>query len=502
MKKGTFLTNLLMLISVAMMYLGVIYTGDRSTITYISLFTLSVISVIIFGTYIFGLNKISQIIGSFKTARKKILGLYVKDPDYVWEELYEEKFVFKNSILDGEFNSFKKEMNRLEDEGSIYCQADISDYVNEKNLFTRVKKNFLDCIPKVIFAVGMLGVMLTFLEGSRVYVDNFNVFSDNVLLPCAYVLGYTTFLSVEFLFVYRLLLSKMSDKCSLFVSDFYKFVVPCAKNDMANNILYLQQLQMQNEEKLSDNMIEVISDKLNDTMIRQSEKFTELSRQIECMTSTLNRFNEGVDELTVNIKDMIENERVLSKNQVEVLKDCLAQLEKKVDAAVEEKTAKKTTRKRTTKAKKEEVKVEDDKIENIADAKKTKEEKEEVVVEVAPVRKKRGRKSKAEKEAELKAAMEQAMKEANKVVEFKPQAEEEVKVEETPQAEEEVKVEEVPQTEEEVKVEEASQTEEEVKVEEAPQTEEEVKVEEAPQLEEEVKVEEAPQAAEEIQIEE
>ena len=50
--------------------------------------------------------------------------------------------------------------------------------------------------------------------------------------------------------IYRYLLGRMCDKCSLFVGDFYKFVVPCAKNDLANNILYLQQLQIQNNDDI------------------------------------------------------------------------------------------------------------------------------------------------------------------------------------------------------------------------------------------------------------
>ena len=295
MKKGTFLTNMVMLISIIVMYLGVIYTGGRNTTTYISLGILTVIAVIVLAATFFGLNKISQITGSFRTARKKILGLYVKDPDYVWEGLSEEKFVFKNSILDGEFNNFKKEMGRLEDEGSIFCQADIGDYINERNLFTRVKKNFLDYIPKIIFLVGILGVFVNFLDASHVYMTNFDIFLDTVLVPSTYILGYSVFISAVYMVLYRFLLGRMCDKCSLFVGDFYKFVVPCAKNDLANNILYLQQLQIQNNEKLSDNILEVVSDKLNDTMVRQSEKFTELSRQIECMTSALARFNEGVD---------------------------------------------------------------------------------------------------------------------------------------------------------------------------------------------------------------
>ena len=405
MKKGTVFTNIFMCISIVIMYLGVIYTGSKSISTLISLIVLTAISLVVMVMCFSGLNKISDITGCLKKVRKRILDLHVQDPEYVWELLSGEQFVFKNSILDSELNNFKKEMSRLEDEGAVYCQADIKDYINEDNLFVKVRKTLLDSMPRIICLIGVVGTLLSILFST--HYMSYDVYSlvDDCLVPALIILGYTCCISGIFLLVYKMVLANMRRECSLFISDFYKFVVPCAKNDLANNVLYLQQLQMQNTEKISENFMEVVADNLNDSVVRQSEKYTELSRQLEVMNSILNRFNDGVDSLALNIKDLMENERVLSKTQIDVLKDCLEQLEKKVDtvqAAAEEKPAKKTTRKRTTKAKKaeEEVKAE------------TTDDNKEVAAETAPVKKKRGRKSKAEKEAELKAAMELAKKEA------------------------------------------------------------------------------------------
>lgn len=394
-----------MFISIISMYLGVVYTASHNITTLISLAVLTIISLVILVMCFSGLNKISDMTGCFKKVRKKILNLHVQDPEYVWEALSGEKFVFKNSILDSELNNFKKEMSRLEDEGSIYCQADIKDYINEDNLFAKVRKTLLDSMPKVICFIGIVGTLFSLLFST--HYMSYDVYSilDDCIEPALIILGYTCFLSGMFLLTYKNILANMRCECSLFISDFYKFVVPCAKNDMANNILYLQQLQMQNTEKISENFMEVVSDNLNDTVVRQSEKYNELSIQLETMNSILNRFNDGVDSLALNIKDLMENERVLSKAQTDVLKDCLEQLERKVDAvqaAAEEKPAKKTTRKRTTKAKKAEEET----------TTETAGENKDAAVEVAPVRKKRGRKSKAEKEAELRAAMELAKKEA------------------------------------------------------------------------------------------
>ncbi len=420
MKKGTVFTNIVMFISIISMYLGVVYTASHNITTLISLAVLTIISLVILVMCFSGLNKISDMTGAFKKVRKKILNLHVQDPEYVWEALSGEQFAFKNSILDSELNNFKKEMSRLEDEGSIYCQADIKDYINEDNLFVKVRKTLLDSMPKVICIIGIVGTLFSLLFSTNYMSYDVHSVLDACIEPALIILGYTCFLSGMFLLTYKNILANMRCECSLFISDFYKFVVPCAKNDMANNILYLQQLQMQNTEKISENFMEIVSDNLNNTVVRQSEKYNELSIQLETMNGILNRFNDGVDALALNIKDLMENERVLSKAQIDVLKDCLEQLEKKVDAVqtvAEEKPAKKTTRKRATKTKKSE---EEAKAETAGDNK-------DESVEAAPVRKKRGRKSKAEKEAELRAAMELAKKEAES-----KKAEEALAVEEKP----------------------------------------------------------------------
>ena len=86
-----------MFISIIIMYLGVVYTGRRNVTTLISFGVLTVISLAIIVMVFSGLNKISDITGCFKKVRKRILDLHVQDPEYVWEALSGEQFVFKNS---------------------------------------------------------------------------------------------------------------------------------------------------------------------------------------------------------------------------------------------------------------------------------------------------------------------------------------------------------------------------------------------------------------------
>ena len=163
-------------------------------------------------------------------------------------------------------------MNRLEDEGAIYCQPDVSDYINENVIFTGVKKRLLDSVATCMTLIGIAGILMSIAHTLGVVRNDA---STKVVILCIkpiiVMALYVLFLVGMYTYIYKILITNMCQEYRLFIGDFYKYVVPCAKNDMANNIVYLQQIQMQINEKLSENVVLLLSDKINETMIRQSE---------------------------------------------------------------------------------------------------------------------------------------------------------------------------------------------------------------------------------------
>ena len=487
MKKGNFIASLFVLASFVGMFLFYLYLYDINIVTVVSMGVIGLAALFIVFAGLVGINSITSVSKSLKRVRRMIQTIYLKDADSVWNVISEQTFLFKNSALDQDMSNYKREMERIEEDGLVYTQADIRDYIRLDRIYAKVKKSYLDVITYIVMLLAVVGTMALAYVSLGVFTPG--IYAHTLTSFIKPILVFDVFMGIiliEYVVFYRASLARVNKEYTLFISDFNKCVMPDAKNDMINNVLYLQQLSIQNMKKSMDEAALEIAATNKELISRQNNSTKELDRHVEGVQNALNRFNEGIEDLKVSMDDQIKNDTLIASNEIKTYKDMLDAFENKVnkiidkvgnvveskkngDEEVVEEELKKTTRKASTK--------------KTTTKKSAKKETEEVkdVEEKAPVKKKRGRKSKAEKEAELQAALAKAAKDAEKIAKatiIEEEASNEASVEET---EEKVEVIETPVEEIEEKVEvmemPVEETEEKVEVMETPVEEIEEKVE-------------------------
>ena len=474
MKKGNFLANICILASIVAMYLYYIYVGEFESkyVSPISMIALGVVSLFVLSGSMGGINAITSISKSFKRVRKVMHAMYVKDADNVWNVINGQSFLFKNQYLDSDMSNYKREMERIEEEGMVYTQADIADFINMDRINGQVKKVYLDALTKIITLITLVATMViayATLDSLTSY-DHFVAYdipktylfaksAVEFVRPILIFVTYVAILVFEMTLFYKTSYARLVNEYNLFISDFAKQVMPSAKSDAINNVLYLQQLAIQNTKHTIEENIHSVSENFKDIIIRNSESSKEIDRHLEQMATSINGFNTNVEDMKLSIMDQTEHNKLASKNMLKSYKDVLDTFEKRMDTItdkmlesiktsvvvtneldkeqaaeevdtnvevlddkVEEKEEKKVTKKATkqtttkktttkkTSAKKSTTK---EKVEKKAEEVKESETKEvegsdvvaEIVEEVPVVKKKRGRKSKAEKEAEEAAKL-------------------------------------------------------------------------------------------------
>jgi hypothetical protein len=348
--------------------------------------------------------------------------MYVKDADNVWNVLNGQSFIFKNQYLDADMSNYKREMERIEEEGMIYTQADIADYINMDRINGQIKKVYLDALTNIISLITIVATMviayatldsLTSYDHFVAYdIPKTYLFAKSAVEFVRPILIFITFVSIivfEMTFFYKTSYARLINEYNLFISDFAKQVMPSAKTDAINNVLYLQQLSIQNTKHTIEENLSKVTESFKDVLVRNSESSKEIDRHLEQMASSINGFNANVEDMKLSIMDQTEHNKLASKNMLKSYKDVLDTFEKRMDtmtdgmkesivSSIEGITisknlngAEKATAKKTTSVKR-------------ATKKKETEEKIDSEVEVV-VKKKRGRKSKAEKEAEEAAKL-------------------------------------------------------------------------------------------------
>ena len=424
MKKGNFLANISIIASIAAMYLYYVYVGEFESklVSPISMIALGVVSLFILSGSMGGINAITSISKSFRRVRKVMHAMYVKDADNVWNVLNGQSFIFKNQYLDADMSNYKREMERIEEEGMIYTQADIADYINMDRINGQIKKVYLDALTKIISLITIVATMviayatldsLTSYDHFVAYdIPKTYLFAKSAVEFVRPILIFITFVSIlvfEMTFFYKTSYARLINEYNLFISDFAKQVMPSAKTDAINNVLYLQQLSIQNTKHTIEENLSKVTESFKDVLVRNSESSKEIDRHLEQMASSINGFNANVEDMKLSIMDQTEHNKLASKNMLKSYKDVLDTFEKRMDtmtdgmkesivSSIEGITisknlngAEKATAKKKTSVKR-------------ATKKKETEEKIDSEVEVV-VKKKRGRKSKAEKEAEEAAKL-------------------------------------------------------------------------------------------------
>ncbi|MBE5934512.1 MAG: hypothetical protein E7262_01805 [Lachnospiraceae bacterium] len=480
MRKGSFLANFTFLISIAAMVVYFIKYSYMDLSAIASLATVGVASLIILSGSFGGINIIVSMYKSFKHVRKVMYKLYVNDSNSVWEVISAQNFFFKNQYLDCDLTNYKREMERIEEEGMVYTQADIRQYINMDRINAKIKKQYLDSIAYIVKLVAIVGVMVVsyFSIDSIVSFDIFGSYNlgkldlyvisvIDFIIPILVLVGFVVILMLEYVFFYKTSISKLENEYNLFISDFERYVMPNAKNDMCNNILYLQQLAIQNTKKVVEDEMTSLYANVKDLVVRQGETAKEIDRHVEGVAVVLEKFNSNVDELKINMQDELEYNKISSDNLIKTYKDMFTRFENRLDLMVEEvknikvqkveevvasetvdtieekveveetdtiekkaeaeetdteEKPKKTTRKRATKKTEESAEVvetEEEKPKKTTRKRATKKAEELAEAEKKKTTtKKRGRKSKVEKEAELKAALEAVVKEADNIGNF------------------------------------------------------------------------------------
>ncbi len=427
MKKGNFLANISIIASIAAMYLYYVYVGEFESklVSPISMIALGVVSLFVLSGSMGGINAITSISKSFRRVRKVMHAMYVKDADNVWTVLNGQSFIFKNQYLDADMSNYKREMERIEEEGMVYTQADIIDYINLDRINGQVKKVYLDALTRIISLVTVVATMViayATLDSLTSY-DHFVAYdipktylfaksAVEFVRPILIFISFVAILVLEMTLFYKTSYARLINEYNLFISDFAKQVMPSAKTDAINNVLYLQQLAIQNTKHTIEENLATVTESFKDVLVRNSESSKEIDRHLEQMATSINGFNANVEDMKLSIMDQTEHNKLASKNMLKSYKDVLDTFEKRMDTmtdGMKESIVSSIENLAEIKAADGEAKVENTEEKKTAKRTKrttTKKTATKKVEEETPVvKKKRGRKSKAEKEAEEAAKL-------------------------------------------------------------------------------------------------
>lgn len=413
------------------MFLVYLYLYDINIVTVVSMGVIGLTALFIVLAGLVGINSITSVSKSLKRVRRMIQTIYLKDADSVWDVISEQTFLFKNRILDQDMSNYRREMERIEEDGLVYTQADIRDFLRLDRIYAKVKKSYLDKLANVVGLIAIVGTMVIAYMSMAIFKSGIYAYTiTRFIKPILVFNVFMGIIIIEYLVFYRGAIARVNKEYTLFISDFNKCVMPDAKNDMINNVLYLQQLSIQNMKKsMEEGALEIVATNKELTS-RQSDIAKDLDRHVEGVQNALNRFNECVEDLKVKIDDQTKNDTLIASNEIKTYKDMLDSfedkvnklivkvgndVESKVDTEEESKEAEEKTKKTTRKTSAKNTTAKKTTTRKSAAKKKEENNETEELAKEEPVKKKRGRKSKAEKEAELQAALAKAAKDAEMI---------------------------------------------------------------------------------------
>lgn len=180
-----------------------------------------------------------------------------------WKEMSQKDSLFGQIDLDSMFNSYCNEMERLHKDNEEHIHCDIASYISEDQILEVCHGQVLEQIPSMLTGLGILGTFIGLALGLQGF-DNSTVdkmiTSITPLLDGIKVAFYTSIsgviLSLLFNFSLKLMTGKLARSLDSFYTVFYENVVPIPVNDLANQMLRIQQEQSESMRGFAETIAE------------------------------------------------------------------------------------------------------------------------------------------------------------------------------------------------------------------------------------------------------
>lgn len=230
------------------------------------------------------------------------------------------------------YESYKKEMQYLESQGTNGTKCDIEDYINRDLIDDIAKKNLINLVPGAMTGMGILGTFIGLSFG----LQNFNTgTSEEIAASIAPLMDgikvafhtsiYGMVFSLFFNLIYKTRFEGVYNAVDDFIDTYHKYVSPDSDNDNISKIIAGQQQQTQsilnpiiiNFQKLNDNIETMCSVQQEQVIPRMDalnnsfEMFAKLvgDNQMKGMEGLIDKFttqtNAVMTESFQNLKESI-----------------------------------------------------------------------------------------------------------------------------------------------------------------------------------------------------
>ena len=271
-------------------------------------------------------------------------------------EFYNKKdtSIFDQKDLKKAYESYKKEMQYLESQGTNGTKCDIEDYINRDLIDDIAKKNLINLVPGAMTGMGILGTFIGLSFG----LQNFNTgTSEEIAASIAPLMDgikvafhtsvYGMVFSLFFNLIYKTRFEGVYNAVDDFIDTYHKYVSPDSDNDNISKIIAGQQQQTQsilnpiiiNFQKLNDNIETMCSVQQEQVIPRMDalnnsfEMFAKLvgDNQMKGMEGLIDKFttqtNAVMTESFQNLKESISQTCDMQEKNSEHMQEILTRVQ-------------------------------------------------------------------------------------------------------------------------------------------------------------------------------
>lgn len=278
-----------------------------------------------------GLVHLAEAAADLRTAAGKITE-QAQEPD----TNVEEEYLFSHQLLRQAYAAHRRELDRLDREGSSFRFSDIAEYVNQELLDHIGNMSFCDIVGGSMTGLGILGTFLGLMIG----LQDFDPSSADAMLQTIPTLidGIKiAFLTSIFGVIYSLLFNMYcrgvqedaSATLEEFLSTYYKYVIPQPENDGFTRLIQYQQSQTDSMARFAGELAVAMANSLKENVAPTFERIeasisglTErlAKSQSETMDEVASRFVENMDKsMGDQLSHLGENIRKLCQWQDETM---------------------------------------------------------------------------------------------------------------------------------------------------------------------------------------
>lgn len=274
-----------------------IYHKDIDSIlavnTYVNIGMLAIVGVIIFHAWKKYLRIADKIIDDMNNVTQKIIADSDDNKRFMWDTYKTQDQLFAVASIQDSYESYHKEMLRLEDNVADGYKCDIEEFINYDLIDGAINKGFLSIIPGVMTGLGILGTFVGLSFGLQKFnTGTAEEISDSIapLMDGIKVAFHTSIygmvMSLVFNFVYKKKIESVYHAVDEFVNQWRRHVVPNAGNEGMNRIMEYQEKLTGDMNDMSEHAIDRMAEKLASILLPEYEKIHNVTGQILKTTTT------------------------------------------------------------------------------------------------------------------------------------------------------------------------------------------------------------------------